>query len=81
MGCTACKIFVDAVDEYITDPANEAAVGDSLQQICSLLFANDPNMLGTCQAWIIEYADDIIELITNEYLDPQAFCDWLQACP
>ena len=81
VNCTACKVLVHDLANYITDPQNEAAVGESLQQICSVIFANDPVMMGTCQAWIVEYADDIIELITNQYLDPESFCNWLNACP
>merc|ERR1711963_1276997 len=55
VSCTTCKILVHAITNFMTDPANEAALGDNLRQICSLLFANDPVTLGECDAWIVEY--------------------------
>merc|ERR1711973_599885 len=55
VGCTTCKILVQAITNFMTDPTNEAALGDNLRQICSLLFANDPVTLGECDAWIVEY--------------------------
>ena len=32
VGCTTCKILVHAITNYMTDPANEAALGDNLRQ-------------------------------------------------
>ena len=51
------------------------------RQICSLLFANDPTTLGECDAWIVEYTDDIIELLVNQYLDPEQVCTAIEFCP
>ena len=73
--------MVDAIDNFITDPDNEENLGEALQQICNLLFESDPVMMGTCQAWIVEYADDIVELLVNQYLDPLEVCTQLQLCP
>merc|ERR1711956_114278 len=81
VSCTTCKILVHAITNYMTDPANEAALGDSLRQICSLLFANDPTTFGECDAWIVEYTDDIIELLVNQYLDPEQVCTAIEFCP
>merc|ERR1712156_840299 len=80
VGCTACKILVHAIDNFMTDPGNEATLGDTLRQICSLLFANDPVTLGECDAWIVEYTDDIIELLVNQYLDPEQVCTAIEFC-
>merc|ERR1711971_1084222 len=81
VSCTTCKILIHAITNYMTDPANEAALGDNLRQICSLLFANDPTTLGECDAWIVEYTDDIIELLVNQYLDPEQVCTAIEFCP
>merc|ERR1711997_183300 len=81
ISCTSCKILVHAITNYITDPANEAALGDNLRQICSLLFANDPVTFGECDAWIVEYTDDIIELLVNQYLEPEQVCTAIEFCP
>ena len=81
VSCTTCKILVHAITNFMTDPANEAALGDNLRQICSLLFANDPVTLGECDAWIVEYTDDIIELLVNQYLDPEQVCTAIEFCP
>ena len=73
--------MVHAITNYMTDPANEAALGDNLRQICSLLFANDPVTFGECDAWIVEYTDDIIELLVNQYLEPEQVCTAIEFCP
>jgi len=81
VSCTTCKILVHAITNFMTDPANEATLGDNLRQICSLLFENDPVTLGECDAWIVEYTDDIIELLVNQYLDPEQVCTAIEFCP
>lgn len=73
--------MVHAIDEFVTDPANEASVGDFLKQVCNLLFTNDVVTQGTCEAWVTEYADDIIELLVNQYLKPEEVCLRLGLCP
>ena len=41
IGCGICEILVQAVDDFITNPENENAVGEGLTQICDLIFVND----------------------------------------
>ena len=81
LSCTACQILIHAIDNFITDPSNENVVSDTLYPICGLLFANDPSTLGSCQAFIEVYTDDIIELLVNEYLKPEEVCLSLSLCP
>merc|ERR1712179_621227 len=76
--CSLCKTVMELLDQYLTDTDGEEAIADALKQICAAL----PSPLDTeCDAMISEYADDIIELIVNEYLGPQQVCEQISLCP
>ena len=45
------------------------------------LFFIDPVNFANCDTMIQEYTDDIIELLINQYLDPEAVCQFLNFCP
>merc|ERR1711970_1571068 len=76
--CSLCKTVMELLDQYLTDTDSEEAIADALKQICAAL----PSPLDAeCDAMISEYADDIIELIVNEYLGPQQVCEQISLCP
>jgi len=71
-------LVAELLDQYLTDTDSEQAIADALKQICAAL----PSPLDTeCDAMISEYADDIIELIVNEYMGPQQVCEQISLCP
>merc|ERR1712042_94407 len=78
LSCSLCKTVIELLDQYLTDTDSEEAIADALKQVCAAL----PSPLDKeCDAMISEYADDIIELIVNEYLGPQQVCEELKLCP
>lgn len=79
--CITCKIVIDTLRDFITDPVNEEAVSTQLRKLCDVLFANDALVHAQCDAMIGDYTDDIIELLVNEYLEPEKFCTMLNICP
>jgi len=70
--------LMELLDETITDPTNEHQVAEFFDQICNLL---PSNVQAECHALIMEYVDDIIELLVNEYMDPRDVCDAITLCP
>merc|ERR1711970_277968 len=75
--CSLCMTVMELLDQYLTDTDSEEAIADALKQICAVL----PSPLDTeCDVMISEYADDIIELIVNEYLEPQQVCEQISLC-
>eukprot|EP00088_Acartia_fossae_P063247 TRINITY_DN7695_c1_g1_i1.p2 TRINITY_DN7695_c1_g1~~TRINITY_DN7695_c1_g1_i1.p2 ORF type:complete len:107 (+),score=13.45 TRINITY_DN7695_c1_g1_i1:31-351(+) len=76
--CTICKTVMQSIDDTIVDPSNEQAVEDLLNGICKSL---DSELEIICQEFVAEYTDDIIEMIVGQYLDPEAFCTTISACP
>merc|ERR1712141_669001 len=79
--CETCKIFMIVVKDQLANPANEQAIADALRQVCSIIFPDDPVNFANCDTMIQEYTDDIIELLINQYLEPEAVCQFLNFCP
>jgi len=79
--CETCKIFMIVVKDTLENPSNEQAIADALRQVCSVIFPDDPVNFANCDTMIQEYTDDIIELLINQYLDPEAVCQFLNFCP
>jgi len=75
--CSLCMTLMEVLDATITDPTNEEEVAEFLDQICSFL----PELLQQeCHALILEYTDDILELLVNQYLAPRDICAALTLC-
>eukprot|EP00088_Acartia_fossae_P070080 TRINITY_DN9294_c0_g1_i1.p1 TRINITY_DN9294_c0_g1~~TRINITY_DN9294_c0_g1_i1.p1 ORF type:complete len:108 (-),score=16.67 TRINITY_DN9294_c0_g1_i1:4-327(-) len=76
--CSLCMTLMEVLDATLTDPTNEEQVAIFLDQICAFL----PEALKSeCDALILEYTDDIIELLVNQYLAPKDVCATLTLCP
>ncbi|XP_023322330.1 saposin-C [Eurytemora carolleeae] len=78
ISCSLCMAVMQLLDETITDPTNEQQVINFLDQICGFL---PVEIQAECHALIMEYVDDIIELLVNEYLAPADVCDAINLCP
>jgi len=76
--CSLCMTLMEILDANLTDPSNEQAVVDFLDQVCSFL---PTEIQAECHALITEYVDDIIELLVNQYLAPADVCDAISLCP
>merc|ERR1719228_1502017 len=76
--CTICEAVMKAVDESLVDPANEQAVADFLSQVCAYLGGQWETI---CIEFLGEYTDDIIDMLVNQYLNPDEICAAIGACP
>merc|ERR1719295_2276353 len=76
--CAACKVVLTELDNTIVDPANEEEVRDKLLAVCRYI---DSQIETICIEFVTEYTDDIIEMLVNGILDPEAICTNLTLCP
>merc|ERR1712200_134179 len=76
--CSVCMTLMELLDSTITDPTNEQQVAEFLDQICNFM---PDSLKPECHALIMEYTDDIIELLVNQYISPKQICDAISLCP
>merc|ERR1711909_8035 len=76
--CAICELIITGIDSAIVDPVNEEMLRERLLSQCKLL---DSQLETICQEFVMEYTDDILEVIVAGCLGPNASCNAISACP
>lgn len=75
--CLACKFIMEKIVANLTDPVTERALGDKfIEIVCPFAPQKDVE----CRTLADQYADDLIEAVTYEYLWPDDFCAAIGLC-
>ncbi len=77
MTCTICTDLVQIADEALTSNATIDTIAEGLHAFCDILTGLEQ----TCKDFVDEQLPVIIELLVNEYLEPNEVCEQLTLCP
>jgi hypothetical protein len=56
-------------------------MADAFKQVCGIVYPNNEEGKLRCEVMIDQYTPSIIELLVNQYLEPELFCTQLTMCP
>ena len=79
--CEICKYLVNDIDEQLLDGATQDDIVAGVEKICGPLDSIIQGATHACQVIIETLLPEIIDLIVNNQLDPQAVCHSLGLCP
>ncbi len=75
--CTICTDIIMFVDQSLTNNATEEAIEEVLGYFCDALVGMEED----CHHFVHEWLPIIINLLVEEYLDPNEICEMIQLCP
>merc|ERR1711976_568562 len=75
--CTLCKDIIQIADDFITGNSTISQVEDALHQACAILGI----LAETCNNFVDENVEGIIDGLVNDYLEPEQFCTSISLCP
>ena len=79
--CEICKYLVNDIDEQLLDGATQDDIIAAVEKICGPLDSIIQGATHACELIIETQLPEIIDLIVNNQLDPQAVCHSLGLCP
>merc|ERR1711913_117765 len=69
--CAGCKVVISTLDAILTDPENELAIANALDEVCNYTVAS---FVEECHFMICKYYDVLIEALVSEFGNPDKVC-------